>query len=389
MSRIRSVSPLLFAFLLPVAALPAYGRQEVTFTTTADFQKGNPEGLVSVSGNQITRTALNAGPLGAFNQGTSLTSAQIYHSSVTYNGYVYTFGGGISTGPFLADVAYAPVTNGTVGSWNPTQSLPVANRWHASVAYNGYVYVLGGVDVGPTTSATVRMAAFNADGTLAAWTTTTALPSARYGHSAVVYNGRIFVIGGLDGASTLLADAIVAPINADGTLGSWTATTPIPSARHSHGAAAINGFMYVVGGSASFALNVAQLSDVYVSAIASNGTLGAWTAATSCPPAGPRSAWRLSRGISTRSGASTEAPTPCRVRWRPPSPRTERSAPGRKPRPFPYRRGCTRWGLSSWRARSSPRAVMHFPPALPSGETKCSSTPPSRIRPTRRRCWVS
>ncbi|HTF56165.1 MAG TPA: hypothetical protein VK661_02770 [Planctomycetota bacterium] len=283
MSRIRAASPLLFAFLIPVAALPAYGRQEVTFTTTADFQNGNQEGLVSISGNQITRTALNAGPLGAFSQGTALSTPQIYHSSVYHNGYVYTFGGGISTGPFLADVYYAPVTNGTVGSWNPTQSLPVANRWHASVAYNGYVYVLGGVDVGPTTSATVRMAVLNADGTVGAWSTTTALPSPRNGHSAVVHNGFIYVIGGLDASSSYLADAIVARVNADGTLGSWTSTTPIPSGRHSHGAAAFNDFMYVAGGSASFAAGVPQLTEVYVAPIGTNGTLGQWTTTTPLP----------------------------------------------------------------------------------------------------------
>jgi len=283
MTRIRALYPLLFAFLLPVAALPAQAGQEVVFTTTADFQKGNPEGLVSLSGNQISRTALSAGTLGAFTQSTALPAAQIYHSSVYYNGYVYTFGGGISTGPFLVDVNYAPVTNGTVGAWTATQPLPVANRWHASIACNGFVYVIGGVDVGPTTTAEIRMASLNADGTVGSWTTTTPLPSARYGHSAVFHNGNIYVIGGFDASSAILADAIVARVNADGTLGAWTATTPLPSGRHSHSSAAFNGFMYVAGGTTSFTPGAAQLNDVYVSAIAANGTLGAWTATTPLP----------------------------------------------------------------------------------------------------------
>jgi len=283
MSMIRAVSPLLIAFLIPVAALPAFARQEVTFTTTADFKNGNQEGLVSISGNQIARTPLSAGPLGALTQGTALTAAQIYHSSVYHNGYVYTFGGGISTGPFLADVNYAPVTNGTVGPWTATQPLPVANRWHASVTCNGYVFVIGGIDVGPTTTAEVRVARLNADGTVGSWTTTTALPSPRNGHSAVLHNGYIYVIGGLDGASANLADAIVARVNADGTLGSWTPTTPIPSGRHSHGAAAFNDFMYVAGGSSSFTPGVAQLAEVYVAPIGTNGTLGEWTTTTPLP----------------------------------------------------------------------------------------------------------
>ena len=284
MKRSHFLSPLIGTLLTAFAALPALAQpQEVTFTTTADFRKGNPEGLVSVTGDQITRTPLNAGPLGSFGQGTALSIAQIYHSSVYYNGYVYNFGGGISTGPFLTDVVYAPVTNGAVGAWTSTQPLPVANRWNAAVAYNGFVYVIGGVDTGPTTTAEVRMAPLNADGTVGAWTTATALPSARNGHSAVVHNGCIFVIGGLDASSANLADAIVARINADGTLGSWTATTALPSGRHSHGAAAFNGYMYVAGGSASFTPGVAQLADVFVAPIASDGTLGAWTTTTPLP----------------------------------------------------------------------------------------------------------
>jgi hypothetical protein len=283
MGNIAALPPFLVALLVSVTALPAFAWQEVTLTTTEDFKKGNPEGLVSLSGDQITRTALNAGPLGAFSQGTALPTAQIYHSSVYHNGFVYTFGGGISTGPFLADVNYAPVTNGAVGAWTATQALPTPNRWHASATCNGHVYIIGGVDAGPATTAEVRMATFNDDGSLGAWTTVTALPSARYGHSAVAYNGCIFVIGGLDGSSALLADAIVARVNADGTLGEWTATTSIPSARHSHGAAAANGFMYVAGGSASFTPGVAQLTEVYVSAIGADGTLGAWTTSTPLP----------------------------------------------------------------------------------------------------------
>ena len=283
MQRIPAGSTILFILLLPVAALPAFGRQEVTFSSTTDFQNGNAEGLVRITGDQITRIALNAGPLGAFNQGTPLPTAQIYHSAVFHNGYLYTFGGGISTGPFLSDVFYAPVNGGSVGTWNSTQPLPAQNRWHASVAYNGHVYVIGGVDAGPTITAEVRTARFNANGTIATWTSATALPSARYGHSAIVHNGYIYVIGGLDNAGINLPDAIVARINADGTLGNWTPTTPIPSGRHSHGAAAFNGFMYVAGGTVSFTPGVTQLTEVYVAPIGTNGTLGDWTTTTPLP----------------------------------------------------------------------------------------------------------
>ena len=45
----------------------------------------------------------------------------------------------------LNDVQYAPINaNGSVGAWTATTSFNTARYGHTSVAYNGYLYVIGG-----------------------------------------------------------------------------------------------------------------------------------------------------------------------------------------------------------------------------------------------------
>jgi hypothetical protein len=64
---------------------------------------------------------------------------------------------------------------------------------------------------------------------------------------AVAANGFMYIMGGGDGTSTL-QDVQVAPINANGTLGSWTGTTSMPAGRGGMGATAYNGYVYVISG---------------------------------------------------------------------------------------------------------------------------------------------
>jgi hypothetical protein len=63
-----------------------------------------------------------------------------------------------------------------------------------------------------------------------AWTATTVLPGARSAHTAVFGAGNVLLIGGLyAGASNHTSEAIYAPLNADGTVGTYTTATPAAS----------------------------------------------------------------------------------------------------------------------------------------------------------------
>ena len=214
------------------------------------------------------------GTIGSWTTTTSFTTARRKHTSVAYNGYLYVLGGWNGSA-YLSDVQYAPINgNGTIGSWTATGSFTTARGYHTSVSYNRYLYVLGGYD-GSTYFNNVQYAPINANGNIDSWNATTSFTTTRYGHTSVVYNGYLYMIGGWSG-SLYLSDVQYATINGDGTIGSWTATTSFTTARYFHTSVVYNGYLYVLGG-----YNGAYLNDVQYAPINGDGTIGSWTATTS------------------------------------------------------------------------------------------------------------
>jgi hypothetical protein len=130
---------------------------------------------------------------------------------VVYNGYLYEIGGctGTCTTAHTAVVDYALINVSThaVGAWTATTGLPTATYKATSVAYDGYLYEIGGF--GAAATAVVDLAPINADGTLGDWSATTSLPAARYASTSVAYKGYVYEIGG----DALTAVVDYAPLN--------------------------------------------------------------------------------------------------------------------------------------------------------------------------------
>ncbi len=231
----------------------------------------------NISLNDVQYAPINAnGTVGAWTATTSFPTAREFHTSVAYKGYLYVMGG--YGGAYLNDVQYAPINaNGTIGVWTATTSLTAGRAYHTSVVYNGYLYVMGGVDdVGYMALNDVRYAPINANGTIGSWTATTSFATARYGHTSVVYNGYLYIMGGTDDGGGNINDVQYAPINANGTIGTWTATTSLTPARYYHTSVVYNGYLYVIGGYNG----VSKTNDVQYAPINANGTIGTWTATT-------------------------------------------------------------------------------------------------------------
>jgi N-acetylneuraminic acid mutarotase len=241
----------------------------VVVTSTADFGTGNNEGMIQYDTDIISRAYASGGSVGTWATTTALSTPTVRHASVAYNGYIYTLGGsngGVST----TTVRYAPInTDGTIGAWASTTSLPAASTDQGVVAYSGYMYNVGGNDSG------VRYAPINADGTLGTWKSTTSLSSILYNQGTVASNGYIYQLGGRDN-NALHGDVLYAPVNGDGTLGAWTSTTSLPSARNGLSATVYNGYVYAVGGYDG----TAYLTDVLYAPLNADGTLGVWTGTT-------------------------------------------------------------------------------------------------------------
>lgn len=261
---------------LSVLQAPVIIDPSIVVTTTADFATGNDEGMISFDTNAISRAVQSGGSVGAWTPTASFTTARYCHTSVAYNGYMYVIGGYQSATPhYLNDVQFAPINaNGTVGTWTATTSFTTARAYHTSVAYNGYIYVIGGY--GGTHYNDVQYAPVQSDGTLGTWSTTSAFGTPRRTHKSVVYNGYLYILGGFAGGTTYFNDVQFAPINADGTVGAWATTTSFTTGRYGHTSVTYDGFLYVIGGYSGV-----YMSDVQFARIHADGTVGTWAFTTS------------------------------------------------------------------------------------------------------------
>jgi len=130
---------------------------------------------------------------------------------------------------FLAIISNGVVNAQTV--WNSASPYTTPRQGHTSVAYNGFLYVIGGTTDDVTRYNDVQFAPINADGSLGTWQTTTPFYNGRRGHTSVAYNGYLYVIGGTPTGGGLLNDVQYAPINPDGSLGTWQYTTSFNNGR--------------------------------------------------------------------------------------------------------------------------------------------------------------
>lgn len=217
------------------------------------------------------------------------STARLNFGAVAYNGYLYVYGGNDGGTNFYNTVEYAPInSNGTVGTWNTTSSF-ITGRWNfGSAAYNGYLYLLGGGS-GSGSLNDVQYAPFNGNGTLGAWhythnstddgtTFVAGFTTARSANGAVAYNGYLYVMGGQNSGGTTVSDVQYAPLNANGTVGTWASTTSMSTALYYFATAVYNGYLYIFGGQNSGGTNQ---NAVYYAPINANGTLPTWSATSS------------------------------------------------------------------------------------------------------------
>lgn len=118
---------------------------------------------------------------------------------------------------------------GTMGAFTSASSFPAATAYGSLIVTKNYAHYISGVH-----GKEVYSIAIDSAGALAgAWNNFTSLPD-RYIHTGVVVTkNRVYVIGGTStpiatGISTSSAAVFTAVINADGSLGAWSAGPPIP-----------------------------------------------------------------------------------------------------------------------------------------------------------------
>ena len=232
----------------------------------------------SAYSSTVYTASINAdGTLGTWTTATSLPGTVAYSQSIVTKDRVYLLGG-IINGTFSSTAYTAPISaDGTLGTWTAATSLPGTVSQPQAIVTKDRVYLLGGY-TGSASSSTVYTAPILADGTLGTWTTATSLPGTVYGSQAIVTKDRVYLLGGIinDAYSSTV---YTAPILADGTLGTWTAATSLPGTVYYSQAIVTKDRVYLLGGYTGSASS----STVYTAPINADGTLGTWTTATSLP----------------------------------------------------------------------------------------------------------
>lgn len=225
--------------------------------------------------NTVMKAPVSSSGIGTWTTETALPDNVWQHNMVVYNGYLYVISGGYNTTPNGSPYIYSVKinSNGSLGStWKTTFDL-CCQLYASSFVYNGYMYRLGGSASGANTAA-VYYAKINGDGTWGTFTTTTAMPTAIFEAALSVYNGRVYVIGGCTNTnpcSTYTNAVISAQINTDGTLSSWTSRTSITTARRNPVSWVNAGYLYVTGGQTTSSLGDTQYAPIYA-----DGSLGSW-----------------------------------------------------------------------------------------------------------------
>ncbi len=196
--------------------------------------------------------------------------------------------------------------NGACSGWCTASAynLPSPRSSLSLVAYNGFLFAIGGENASCTTAngtgdngicKTVYIAKLGANGEPQLWHPTDTdkshwtywyrdsdLSSPRSSTKVVAYNNRMYLLGGKTssgGTVSVASSSQIADITATGTLGSWATSTALPYAAYGAGVQAYNDRLYIIGGASS--VGSAPLSSVYYNRINSNGTLNNWVQTTS------------------------------------------------------------------------------------------------------------
>jgi hypothetical protein len=192
-----------------------------------------------------------------------LFSARFGHATFAYNGKLYVVGGctaqsssSCTTAGVLADVRYSTLDVNVGASWTSTTSLPNGRVWHRAEVYSGRVYIIGGINTAPALATNgYYSSVIDGSGNIASFTANLGPSRTRYDFASVAYNGYMYVVGGCFSypqttcAGSYTGQVEYAVINSNGTLGSWTISANAGPARLGLAMVAFNDALYVSGGS--------------------------------------------------------------------------------------------------------------------------------------------
>lgn len=194
-----------------------------------------------------------------------LLAARSAHRVWSSERWLYVIGGSSSSAP-LQSVERARINaDGTLGEFEPAPSLTSPREGLMLWECAGYLYAAGGYGASGQL-ASIERAPINADGTLGAWAAiASVLEAPRAYGDAVVAGANVYVFGGPDARAN---DSGRAPIAADGSIGNFVTSGTLPSVFINHTALAIGNYVYILG---RYGDSIAARAPIN-----GDGTLGTW-----------------------------------------------------------------------------------------------------------------
>jgi len=245
------------------------------------IDSGGPSG-VSVAVGDIIRRASSVTPAGFLRCNGAWVSTTTFADLYAVIGDTFTNPLVIGSGqPWRQQYDINTSQSGGITGWTTGTSLPGVLSYSSAIVTRNRVFLLGGGN-GAIGVSTVFTAPINSDGTLGTWTTSTSLPGVSHASSAIVTRNRVFLLGGWGAGIDAVSTVRTAPINADGTLGVWTTGTSLPGVLMASSAIVTRNRVFLLGG---WVTNMITTSVVFTAPINSDGTLGVWTTSTVLPVA--------------------------------------------------------------------------------------------------------
>src|SRR5205085_4885785 len=90
-------------------------------------------------------------------------------------------------------------------------------------------------------------------------------------HSATVYNGRVYVVGGTNGQNGYYKDVWYSGLVSGGGLTGWQPSMSLSTARLGHGAAVVNGTLIVAGGETGAGISTGTVETASIAGVAPVG----------------------------------------------------------------------------------------------------------------------
>ncbi len=245
------------------------------------------------------------------------SATYITRGSVGYNGRLYVVGGtfnaGATTGAAYNGIrVYQPDSTGNITGvqqeYTDATAVPAVNRLEMTAVArqstdnpaNGVLYIIGGGSTNPRPNVVQKVTIDGATGDIVGTVSTAGTLATGVGQApSVIFNNRLYVIGGYPGAVGGLTSVQYATIESDDNLGSFSNTTAVlPEGRFDGGAVVYNGTIYVLGGAVTG--NGDARDTAYRATVDPiTGDITAWTADSPIPLTTATGGYRRVGAVST------------------------------------------------------------------------------------------